>query len=140
LVLADEHTVVLAYYLQERPGEWEDSQVRAVDSITDGEPIAIVRFDHCKAHMFGPPNDEAFHGHPLAGRGLQPYDAFRIEDSSWIRRLERMNSIHARHDPKRFWELQQLVLAFHDSTFECICKRFELRTKRGSIDDVISDE
>jgi hypothetical protein len=44
------------------------------------------------AHTFGPSNDEAFSGHPLAARGLTPYGAFKIENSSWVRHLERMNS------------------------------------------------
>ena len=59
------------------------------------------RFEHCYAHMFGPPNDEALRGHPLAGRGLRPYAAFEIRQSSWLRRLERMNSVHPRHDRER---------------------------------------
>jgi hypothetical protein len=139
LVLADEHAVVLAYYLEERSDEWDGSTVRMLDPIASDQPIAIVRFDHCMAHMFGPPNDEAFEGHPLAARGLEPYDAFRIDDSSWIRRLERMNSVHQYHDPKRFWELQHLVFAFHDSTFECVCKSFEIRTTRGALDDAIPE-
>jgi hypothetical protein len=78
--------------------------------------------------MFGSPNDEAFHGHPLAERGLGPYGAYRVEDSSWIRRLERMNSVHPRHDPERFRALTHCVLSFHDSTFECVAEgvRFSL--------------
>jgi hypothetical protein len=99
------------------------------------EPIALIRFD-CRAHMFGPPNVEAFHGHPLANRGLQPYRAFRIENSSWIRKLERMNGGHEQHKSERFNELQHLIFAFHDSTFECICQEFDVRTEHGSILDV----
>jgi hypothetical protein len=83
--------------------------------------------------MFGPPNDEAFHGHPLSKRGLHPYGAFRIEESSWIRNLERRNSVHRFHRPERYWKLQHLVFAFHDSTFECVCDGFDVRTTRGSI-------
>jgi hypothetical protein len=48
------------------------------------QPWAIVTFDSY-AHMFGPPNDEAFPGHPLAERGLTPYAFFVIQNSSWLR-------------------------------------------------------
>jgi hypothetical protein len=132
-VMADEHRVVLAYYLEVRSPEWDGSQVRLVDPTTSNEPIALVRFNSSTAHMFGPPNDEAFAGHPLASRGLRPYGAFRVEDSSWIRKLERMNSVHKHHRPERFWSLQHLVFAFHDSIFECICQGFDVRTVPGSI-------
>lgn len=69
--------------------------------------------------MFGPPNDEAFAGHPLADRGLNPYSVAEVQRSSWIRGLERMNSVHARHSRERFLEHKRhFVFAFHDSTFK----------------------
>jgi hypothetical protein len=87
---------------------------------SDDESIAVGRFVRPYAHMFGAPNDEAFEGHPLAARGLEPYGVFRIENSSWIRRLERMNSVHDQHDPEAFARLRHYIFAFHDSTFECV--------------------
>jgi hypothetical protein len=138
-VLADEHRVILAYYLQNRPAGWDGTRVRMVDPMVSQEPIALVRFNRCVAHMFGPPNDEAFAGHPLANRGLRPYHAFRIGDSSWIRRLERMNSIHRHHRPERFWELQHLVFTFHDSIFECVCQTFDIRMAHGSVHAMIPE-
>ena len=83
--------------------------------------------------MFGPPNDETFSGHPLADRGLHPYAVFEVRDSSWIRKLERMNSVHHRHNRERFLEgLRHFVFAFHDSTFECVAHGFEVEVFRGS--------
>jgi len=69
---AAEHHLELGYLTQ-----GDDSGV---------EKIAL-RFQHPYVHHFGPPNDEAFDGHPLAARRLEPYGAFRIEGSSWIRSL-----------------------------------------------------
>jgi len=139
LVVADEDQVVLAYYLQaKRPG-WDGRSVRIVDPLTSEEPVALVRFNSCSAHMFGPPNDEAFAGHPLAGRGLHPYGVFQIDNSSWIRKLERMNSVHSQHNPERFWKLQHLIFLFHDSTFECVCRDFEIRRTQGPIVCLIAE-
>jgi hypothetical protein len=138
-VMADEHRVILAYYLEDRVAGWDGSSTRMVDPMVSQEPIALIRFQSCAAFMFGPPNDEAFAGHPLASRGLHPYDAFRIEDSSWIRRLERMNSVHRHHRPDRFWKLQHLVFTFHDSVFECVCQTFDIRSAHGSIRDMIPE-
>ncbi|MFN8391811.1 MAG: hypothetical protein U0136_16095 [Bdellovibrionota bacterium] len=135
-LMQDEHTAVLTYYLEQRSRDWDGSTVRVVGPVTADEPIAIVRFSHCYATMFGPPNDESFNGHPLAARGLAPYRAFRVENSSWLRGLERRNSAHPRHDPNVFLAKEHFVWAFHDSTFECICKGYEISLVHGSIDTV----
>lgn len=47
-----------------------------------------------------------------------------------------MNRVHEHHKLERFRDLQHLVFAFRDSTFECICKEFDVRTEHGSILDV----
>lgn len=138
-MIADEHRVVLAYYLEEMSPDWDGQSIRIVGPSGSAEPLAIIRFSICYAHMFGPPNDEAFDGHPLASRGLEPYGAYEIEHSSWIRRLERMNSVHSRHRPEIFWKMRHLVLAFHDSTFECVCDGFDVRLSRGSIRSVVPE-
>ena len=63
-VLSDEHTTVLAYYLQDTPTDWDGSAVRFVGPESAGEPLAIVLLVDCYATMFGPSNDAAFAGHP----------------------------------------------------------------------------
>jgi hypothetical protein len=136
-VIADEMTVVLAYYLEIQE-IWERPESERGNAGGD-EPFAIVLLKRCTAHMFGPPNDEAFAGHPLASRGLSPYGAYRIDRSSWIRQLERINSVHPRHQPERYRQLDHLVFAFHDSTFECVCQGFEARTSQGSAEAMIRE-
>lgn len=133
LVLSDGLTVVLAYYLQNRPSGWDGTWARMVDATTDGGPVAVVRFDRCHAHFLGQPNDEAFEGHPLASRGLEPYGVFEIQSSSWIRRLERMNSVHPAHRAEHFFALRHIVFTFHDNTFECVCKDFEVTIAAGTV-------
>jgi hypothetical protein len=139
LVLSDEHRLVLAYYIEESWPGWDGSNPRSVGPEGPAQAIALVRFEPCHAHMSGPPNDEAFTGHPLASRGLQPYGAFEVLHSSWIRRLERMNSVHPHHRPEKFSKLRHLVFAFHDSTFECVCGGFDATVTRGSIASVVPE-
>jgi hypothetical protein len=138
IVLSDEFTTVVSYYVQETRRAPDGSDVRLVGPRSEDEMVALVRFGHCYATMFGPPNDEAFRGHPLADRGLRPYGSFVIEDSSWIRRLERMNSVHPYHKPERFWELKHYVLSFHDSTFECIAHGYSVEVHLGSTPGLLS--
>jgi hypothetical protein len=135
IVVADEHRVVLAYYLEdtETDAEWDGQTIRVVGPADASEPLAIVRFAFCYAHIWGPPNDEAFRGHPLTSRGLHPYGAFEVRKSSWIRGLERMNSVHPYHRPEAFWKRRHLIFAFHDTTFECVCDGFDVTLSRGSV-------
>jgi hypothetical protein len=130
-VLSDEHTLLLAYILSEPSIDWD--QV-GVNFMPPPERVGIIDFKGHRSFMFGSPNDEAFSGHPLAGRGLRPYSAFEIKHSSWIRQLEQMNSVHDRHDKKRYDDLKHYVFSFHDSTFECVAMgyTFEVRELSGN--------
>lgn len=103
LLLANDNCLVLAY-----------------ETAPDGEQYAILKFAVPYAHYFGPPNDEASRGHPLAQRGLRPYGIFEIRNSSWIRAFERMNRVHVHHDARTFEAFRHFVFTFHDKTFECV--------------------
>jgi hypothetical protein len=131
-VIATEHQTFLLFHLEEHVPDWDGTWVRCIGAETDGL-LAIIAFNGCYARMFGPPNDEAFAGHPLAARGLHPYGAFRIENSSWLRGLEIMNAVHPNHSSARFRELNHFVFAFHDSNFECIAAGYTIETTRSSI-------
>jgi hypothetical protein len=137
VVLADEHTVLLAYLLEDRDPAWDGTSVRVVTASSD-EPAALIQFQRTCAVQFGPPNDEAFHGHPLYERGLHPYAAFEVEDSSWLRALEHMNSVHEHHSPGSFRQLHHFVFAFHDSTFECVAGGFTVELRDGPLTTVVS--
>ncbi len=133
LVIADDYRLILEYLVSEPDPNWDGTYVNVVSPDTDGT-VAIVRFRHPYAHFFGPPNDEAFSGHPLASRGLEPYGVFKIQHSSWIRQLEQMNAVHPYHDRNRFMASKHhFVFAFHDSTFECVADGFDVSAHQGSI-------
>lgn len=134
LVVADEHHLLLAYLVSEPDPTWDGRYTTVVSPDSDGLAVAIVRFHRPSAHLFGPPNDEAFAGHPLAARGLRPYRVFEVRHSSWVRKYERMNSVHPRHDRERYLDgRRHFVFAFHDSTFECVAEWFEVEMFRGSM-------
>jgi hypothetical protein len=127
VILADEHTTVVAYYTQEDE----------IDNENTTEPIAIITFNSCRSTMFGPPNDEAFRGHPLYSRGLKPYSSFIIKNSSWLRKLIEMNSVHPYHNANHFNDYKHFILSFHDSTFECIAESYKTEIVTDSFSNVI---
>jgi hypothetical protein len=133
IIVASEQELLVAYLVQDVPAGWDGTSVRVVGADSADEPAAMVRFEKYYATMFGPPNDEAFTGHPLAARGLHPYGAFEVVDSSWVRQLERMNSVHPYHRPEQYKSCRHFVLAFHDSTFECVAEGYTTQLASGPL-------
>ena len=133
-LLATEDRLLLAYLVSVPDPHWDGTYANMISSDTEGLSVAIVDFRRASAHLFGSPNDEVFAGHPLASRGLHPYSVFEIQNSSWIRKLEMMNSVHRSHDKRRFMaDRHHFIFAFHDTTFECVAKDFSYSAFRGSM-------
>lgn len=61
-----------------------------------------------------------------------------MEESSWIRSLERLNSIHTYHKPGRFQLLRHYAFTFHESTFECAANGHAVSVERGSLSAVVA--
>ncbi len=137
LVLSDEYVTVVAFYLHTVEPSWDGTTPRSIGPDTSGEEVAIVRFEPSHAILFGPPNDEAFSGHPLAKRGLEPYSAVVVENSSWVRGLERMNAVHRNHRPETFNKHRHFILSFHDSVFECVADGFTVERFVGSVNSAL---
>jgi hypothetical protein len=133
VVLADDNgAVVLLFYASRQGREASPSQ-----------EIAVVRFVRCMVHLLGPPNDEAFAGHPLAARGLAPHGVFRVRDSSWVKALERMHRVHPSHRAEAYRDLTHYVITFHDSVFECLAKgasaTVRVQTRSAAVEEVARD-
>lgn len=138
MLVASEHALHVAFYGEPAEPDWNDTTTRIVDSNSIEEQVILVTFEHSSAHLFGPPNDEAFSGHRLVAKGLEPYGAFEVLHSEWIQQLETMNAVHPRHDKARFLEgKRHLILTFHDSTFECIARGYRVEFAKGSLKQAI---
>lgn len=137
VVVADDYRLYVAYIVEEPDPSWDGTSVTVVTPESADEAIALIQFVRPYAHFMGPPNDEAFSGHPLASRGLHPYGGFEVAHSSWLRILERRNRVHPYHSASSYADLRHFVLAFHDSTFECIARGYEIQLIRGSVAGVI---
>ena len=107
VVVAREDAVIVAY--ASRAGGYEG-----------------VHFRGLYALQFGPPNDEAISGHPLASAGLNAYGRYVVQGSPWIHTLEQMNSVHPQHRPGFLSQHRHFIIAFHDTLFECVAQSFEV--------------
>jgi hypothetical protein len=84
-------------------------------------------FRHSDGAVVGPPNDEARSGHRLWEVGLRECSwAGEVLNSEWVRRLERQNAVHPRHDPSRWKDLRHYVLLFKEVTAEVLCKEVKV--------------
>ena len=134
IVLADENNLLIAYITSSPDPNWDGRIAESVSPTTPYRSVAVVEFELATAHMLGSPNDEARHGHPLHGRGLGYYGAYEVVNSSWIRKLERMNAVHDRHDPSWYFQgKRHFIFTFHDSTFECVARDFEVERVTGTM-------
>jgi hypothetical protein len=120
-IMATEESIIVKYLIQ--------------NNINDDDEWVTIKFSFPYSHIFGPPNDEAFTGHPLYKYGLRPYSAVEVVDSGWIRALESMNSVHPCHDKSAFISNKRhYILSFHDSTFECVAKDYMIIKSAQQVD------
>lgn len=116
----------MSYYVED-PTEAELAKAyNHSDRIGGLDIYVIFRFLGVHSHMFGYPNEEAYHGHPLASRGLRSFGIYEVGESSWIARMEHMNSVHPAHTQEMFDSLRHLIFGFHDSTFEILARQFDV--------------
>ena len=133
-VFASDGCTLLTFYVAEANPAWDGSYVSVKDPRDQSvELLALVEFNGCVSTRFGDPNDEVFDGHPLHGRGLEGYTAQVVVNSIWLEELEAINSVHSQYDPGLWRELRHFVFWFHDNTFECVAKSFEVEVHRESM-------
>ncbi|AUX44323.1 uncharacterized protein SOCE26_057870 [Sorangium cellulosum] len=126
-LISNDHQTFLAFRIRVPDPDWDGSYAtaRSPDAVTV-EPLALVEFQRCASAKLGAPNDEVFSGHPLHGRGLEPYTAQLVVGSPWLAEMERINSIHPGYCPERWRSLKHYVFWFHDVTFECVAESFSV--------------
>jgi len=123
IVLATEYQLILLYMVQEYDPDWDGTYTTSVGRDTKTS-IVVVRFEHAGPHLFGPPNDEALHGHPLHSLGLEAHACFEVRPSAWIAELCRRNSVHPNHTDASYDDDRHFIFTFHDSTFEVVAHGF----------------
>ena len=97
---------------------------------------ALVTFERCILTRFGHPNDEARWGIPRF-HGTT-YGIYRIEHSSWIAEVVRLNRYRFPTTRDDYVKLHY-VFAFHDSTFECLADGMKLDTTNRTLAEIARD-
>lgn len=136
IVLSDERTVLLIFYLNHFDPKWDGTYTDVRDNNED-MGVACVQFKYYKQVKYGWPNDEAIAGHKYYKIGLLPYRIYEVENSDWLVELERGNSVHPYHNKKIFMDNKHYIFYFHDSCFEIICKEISVEIyKTDSLNNI----
>jgi hypothetical protein len=131
-MLQNDNRTFLVFLLGSTPPDRDGSYVTAVGPKDAGD-LAIVEFHSCASAKMGSPNDEVYSGHPLYGKGFEAYSPLRVVNSTWIRELQTINSVHPRYNPERWSSRNHYILGFHDCTFECVAQSFTVEKTNGTI-------
>lgn len=93
--------------------------------------VAVVECKNCTISLFGYPNDEGFHEHPLYEHGLSEINSAVIEvvESDWLKEVTEQKAVSA----KRIWAERSMgqygeqdfsrkhfIIPLKEKTFECI--------------------
>ncbi|MFI7589448.1 hypothetical protein ACIB24_20480 [Spongisporangium articulatum] len=119
-------------------GGWGESEGRPVTS-GDEEALLVVEIVGCSEVRWGGPNDEAQHGHPLAGSGLSGYGPFEVHNSAWIEHSRQVNSVHEYHSDDVFRSRRHFILAFHDEMIETQARRLDIEVRHSTMRDLLTE-
>ena len=139
-LMQNDNQTFLAFFLRNVDPKWDGTYVKVrKPNIDIAEKLALVEFERCICTKMGTPNDEVLHGHPLYGKGLEAYEAMSVENSTWLKDLEKINAVHDCYNAE-FWRgLRHYILPFHDSTFECVARRFKVETLQVPLSALLSE-
>jgi hypothetical protein len=138
-LIVNDSTALLSFYLSEPDPHWDGTYVTIKDPKSGlAESLALVEFDYCLSAKLGSPNDEVFEGHPLEGHGLEAYGAQLVRNSNWLRELQQINSVHHMYRASSWDDLKHYLFWFHDSTFECIARSFNVEIFQESMAEMLS--
>lgn len=138
-LLCNDYRTFLTFYVSEPDPVWDGTYVTVIDPSSQEEAsLCLVTFNNCVSAKLGHPNDEVLSGHALYGRGLEGYTAQIVINSPWIKEVAKNNSVHRGDDPQGWNSLYHYVFWFHDSTFECLAKSYEVELSREPLSQLLN--
>jgi hypothetical protein len=137
-VVATHGKAFLIYLLKEVAPGREGKRVRVVDPAgEDALNLALVEFLGCYAVKFGGASDDVIHGHPLYGKGLQPYGAHLVANSRWLAVEQQIDVARHERRPEAWSGYRHYLLLFDEELFECIAKGHQVENVHGSFEQAV---
>jgi hypothetical protein len=139
-LLQNDYRTFLTFFVHDVDPDWDGSYVAVRHPSSDlSEKLAVVEFDRCACTKMGTPNDEVLHGHPLNGKGLRGYIAMSVENSAWVKELQKINSVHSGYRAGAWRGQKHYILPFHDCTFECVAEGFKIEVFQMPLPELLAE-
>ncbi len=97
---------------------------------------AVVQIKGLVQSKFGYPNDEAFSGHPLYGRGFDGCGVVEVFGGSWVRELIAQNKIPF-PNTRDNWKCRHFIFPFKEHVFECLANDIQVICTRDSTKSIL---
>lgn len=138
-LLCNDFNAFLIFYVSKSDPNWDGTYVNVVDPKSDEKfDLCLVSFERSISAKLGHPNEDVQDGHPLSGRGLDGYTAQIVKNSSWLHEMAKTNSVHAYDNPEFWQQLNHYIFWFHDTTFECVAKSYNVEVTSESMPNLLN--
>lgn len=136
-VFSNGNTTIIVYYIDDVDNSWNGTYTKLISPDSKEKYfLGMVTFIGANSHRFGIVNDEAVDGHPLYEKGLEVYCAHIVENSSWIKELKTIHSVHPQFSEESWRSDKHYLLFFHDEIFEVIAKDHQIEVFHDSFSEV----
>jgi len=135
-VMSDGYRTFLTFYVDVPDPEWDGTSTTVITpSSPDTYTLCAVTIDQCVLHRFGAPDEDILYadGHPLSGKGLEPYTAQVIVDSPWLVEYRAMQGEADQDGHDVSYGLKHFAFWFHDNSFECLAQAIHGEVTRESM-------
>jgi len=135
-VMSDGYRTFLTFYVDVPDPEWDGTSTKVIaPSSSDTYTLCAVTVDQCVWHRFGAPDEDILYrdGHPLSGKGLEPYTAQVIIDSPWLAEYMAMHGDTTKDGASADYGLKHFAFWFHDNSFECLAQAIHGEVTRESM-------
>jgi hypothetical protein len=133
-VFSNGHKTFLIYLINEPDPNWDGTYVNMIDNTGDTKyPLALVKFNGGTSR-FGIANEEVFGGLTVANKGMKWYAAHIIQNSTWLKELKGIHSIHPNYSEEHWKDRKHFMLLFHDEMFEVIATDYKIEMFRTTFE------
>ena len=98
--------------------------------------VAAVSFQLLYEVTAGGANGEVLSNHALFGSGIEPCNAFVVEESQWLKSERLRHHTHPAFSSAHWDQLRHMVWTFHDGQVEVLAKGISVSVVTASLTDV----
>jgi hypothetical protein len=132
-VVTNESRLFVAFYLLGIYGDGEELHMR---NTTEDKGVCVMEFKRTLDFRLGRPGDETLSGHPYYKLGLSSYGFYELKDSDLLKKIDGMQKVHPRYNPKFINNFRHYIITFHDTMFECVATDYSIAMYNKSMSAV----